>query len=114
VIRVSGAKAAAGDVARCLAQDVVPAMAGVPRIGAVWLLENDPAIRARMDAARVTGHQDGSADWAVLVEACHPADIAAATARLDEVESWRRLGLADAAVLAQYRLLYTMTGTPPG
>jgi hypothetical protein len=75
----------------------------------VWLLENDPSIRTRMDQARVTGHQDGSADWAVLIEAGHEADVAAAQARLAQVPAWRALDFADAMVFDRYRLLYTMT-----
>lgn len=112
VVRIGGARANHADIAQCLASDVVPVLADSPRIGSVWLIEHDPAIRARMDQVRVTGHQDGSTDWAVLIESAHTADIASAMARLDEVESWRALGLADAAVLGQYRLLYTMTKNP--
>jgi hypothetical protein len=111
VIRIAGANAKRGDIEQCLLRDVVPALAGTPRIGAVWLLENDASIRQRMDAARVTGHQDGSADWAVLIEAGHEGDVKLATARLNDLASWRALQLGDAAVLGQYRLLYTMTKT---
>jgi len=109
VIRIAGARARSADIARCLAQDVVQELARAPRIGAVWLLENDASIRARMDQIRVTGHQDGSADWAVLIEAANESDVASAMARLRGVASWRALELGDAAVFDQYRLLYTMT-----
>jgi hypothetical protein len=108
VIRIGGARAQPADLRRCLAQHVLPALADAPRIGAVWLLENLPAIRARMDEVRVTGHQDGSADWAVLVEGGHEADIAAALARLENVAAWRQLEIGDAVSLERYRLLYTM------
>jgi len=114
VIRIAGARGNATDVRRCLVDDVVPALAGAPRIGAAWLLENDPALRARMDAVRVTGHQDGSADWAVLIEGGHEADIVAAMARMDGVASWRALELGDAAAFDRYRLLYTMTQSDRG
>ncbi|MBK9609387.1 MAG: hypothetical protein IPO58_24350 [Betaproteobacteria bacterium] len=114
VIRIAGAKAKAADVRRCLADEVVPALARVPRIGAAWLIESDPALRARMDAVRVTGHQDGSADWAVLIEGGHESDIAGAMARLDDVASWRALGLGAAATLDRYRLLYTMSQSDRG
>lgn len=109
VVRVAGATPQSADIAACLARDVVPALAAAPRIGAVWLLENDPSIRERMDAVRVTGHQDRSADFAVLIEAGHAADLSAATARLDAVASWRALALGDAVLVDQYRLLYAMT-----
>lgn len=109
VIRIAGARAKRGDIEQCLVQDAVPALAGAPRIGAVWLLENDASIRKRMDEARVTGHQDGSADWAILIEAGNEADVTSATARLSDLASWGALELGDAAVLGQYRLLYTMT-----
>lgn len=109
VIRIAGAQAKHSDILRCLASDVVPVLADIPKIGSVWLIEHDPSIRARMDQIRVTGHQDGSADWAVLIEAAHQADVVSAMARLNEVTSWRALRLASAAVLGQYRLLYTMT-----
>lgn len=114
VVRVAGALANAADVRRCLVDDVVPALARVPRIGAAWLIENDPALRARMDAVRVTGHQDGSADWAVLIEGGHQADITSAMKRLDDIASWGALGLGNAATLEQYRLLYTMSQSDRG
>lgn len=111
VIRIAGARANRGEIGQCLGRDVVPTLARVPRIGAVWLLENDASIRARMDEARVTGHQDGSADWAVLIEAGHEAHVQAATAKLADVTLWRALELSRAAVFDRYRLLYTMTQT---
>jgi hypothetical protein len=109
VIRVSGAQAKPADIARCL-EDATALIASTPKIGAAWLLENDPTIRARMDAARVTGHQDGSADWALLIEAGHAADVDAAVGRLKELDSWRTLALHEKAVIGKYRLLYTMFG----
>lgn len=111
VIRIAGARASQADIGLCLAQDAVPALAAVPCIGAVWLLENDPAIRARMDQARVTGHQDGSADWAVLIEAGHETDVESALARLKELASWRALELGESVAFDRYRLLYAMTGS---
>lgn len=109
VVRIAGARAARDEISRCLAQQVLPSLARVPRIGSVWLLENDASIRARMDAARVTGHQDGSADWAVLIEAGHESDLVAALASLEQLPAWRALELGDAAVFDRYRLLYAMT-----
>jgi len=109
VIRILGARAPADDVRRCLLDDAVPALASPRGIGAVWLMAHDPSIRTRMDGARVTGHEDGSADWAVLVEAGHEKDIAAAMACLGELASWRALALDDAVTFDSYRLLYAMT-----
>lgn len=112
VIRITSASAKRADIAHCLADDVVPTLARIPCIGSVWLLENDASIRAKMDQTRVTGHQDGSADWAVLIEAATESDIAAATARLTNIASWQSLKLSEHASHGQYRLLYTMTAAP--
>jgi hypothetical protein len=109
VIRFSGAPAVPEEVRRCLVEDVVPALARTPCIGAVWVVQNDPTLRARMDEVRVTGHQDGSADWAVFIEGGHDADLVNALACLSVVASWRSLGLHEIATTDRYRLLYTMT-----
>lgn len=109
VISIAGASTRHPDIARCLTQDVVAALASSPRVGAVWLLENDASIRTRMDQARVTGHKDGSADWAVLIEAANQSDVEAAMKCLSNVASWRALKLGDEAAFGQYRLLYTMS-----
>jgi hypothetical protein len=109
VVRFSGAPATEDEVRRCLVQDVVPALARTPCIGAVWVVQNDPMLRARMDEVRVTGHQDGSADWAVFIEGGHDADLVSALASLADVASWRSLGLREIATTDRYRLLYTMT-----
>jgi hypothetical protein len=96
-------------LAACLAGAVVPALAAVPCIGAAWMLEHDAGIRQRLDAARVTGQGDASADLVVLMEAGHAADVAAAAARLDALPAWRELRLAPGAWrLDAYRLLYSM------
>jgi hypothetical protein len=109
VIRIAGGRAKPADIAQCLTRDVVAALAGAPGIGAVWLIENDASIRARMDESRVTGHQDGSADWAVLIEAANEANVASAMARVSDVVSWRALELGESAAFDRYRLLYTMS-----
>jgi len=109
VARILNARAPAEDIQRCLMEDVVPALAAAPGIGSVWLMVNEPTIRARMDAGRVTGHSDGSADWAVLVEGGHDRDVAAALEGLAGRASWRDLKLGDAVTFGRFRLLYTMT-----
>lgn len=109
VVRIGGARATTAAIEQCLVRDVVPVVAKMPRLGSVWLTQNDPSIRARMDSARVTGHKDGTADWALLIEAGHEADVASAMEALDQVATWRALELGAAAVCGRYRLLYTMT-----
>jgi len=112
VIRITGSQAGHADVGRCLTKDVIPALAAVPKIGAVWVIENDLPIRQKTDQARVTGHKDGPIDWAVFIEAGHAEDITAAFKRLEQLASWRKLGLAEEAVMGHYRLLYTMAQKP--
>ncbi len=112
VIRVADAKADHSEIVDCLEKDVIPALAAIPKIGAAWLIENDPTIRQKMDRARVTGRKDGSIDWAIFIEGGHQEDLAAAMVRLEGVPSWKKLGLSSDAVLGQYRLLYTMVQRP--
>jgi hypothetical protein len=109
VVRIGGASVDRARLGECLANDAVSAVAGVNGIGSVWLLEHDPAIRSSMDEVRVTGHQDGSADWALLIEAADERHVMTAAARLNDVSSWTSLVLADAVTFDCYRLLYTMT-----
>ena len=109
VVRIANGKAAANEIARCLAEDVVPAVAKAAGIGAVWVLENDRLLRARMDEARVTGHADDSADFALLIEAAHERDADRALQRLNALPAWRGLALGGAATTGTYRLLYTMS-----
>lgn len=112
VVRVAGARAPSAELARCLAQEIVPLLARARGVGAVWLLQNDPGIRQRMDQVRLTGHQDGSADWAVLVEAGQAGDLDAALEPLQHNASWHALGLGEHAVVDRFRLLYTMNQRP--
>jgi len=106
-IRVDGSRL--DQVRLGLQNDVLPKITSGERIGSVWVLENDKELRARMDAARVTGHQDGSADFAVLIEAGHDEDLAAVMDGVGQMDAWRALGLSETSVFERYRLLYTMT-----
>lgn len=112
VIRITGTKASRADISQCLTKDVLPKLAGIPKIGAVWVIENDLDIRQKTDQARVTGHRDGSIDWAIFIEGGHSEDLTTAIARLAGVASWNALGLSTEAVIGQYRLLYTMVQKP--
>lgn len=108
VMRIAGACGDYVKIGSCLERDVLRALAREPRIGAVWLAENEPVIRERIDKVRETGHRDGFADWAVFVEAHHEADAASALARIDEIESWRALDLGRFSDRGLYRLLYSI------
>ena len=108
VVRISNTKQALSEIARCLAEEVVPVIAKATGIGALWVLENDPSLRARIDAARVTGHRDGSADFALLIEAGHQRNVDGALSLLNELDAWRGLELGGAVTTGVYRLLYTM------
>ncbi|TSH92748.1 hypothetical protein FOZ76_15170 [Verticiella sediminum] len=114
VIRVNRGGRAPDDVRQCLVNEVLPALSRHACIGSVWLVENDPELRARMDAVRVTGHRDGSSDWAMLIEAGHDKDLAAAMHDIAEMASWRVLELGDHAAFDRYRLLYTMNQVDEG
>jgi len=108
VVRITSARASLNEIANCLAQHVVPVIAKARGIGAVWVLENDESLRARIDEARVTGHADGSADFALLIEAGQQRDVDDALNPLSEIRAWRDLELDDAVTTGAYRLLYTM------
>ena len=109
VVRIAGAALASAEIARCLVDEVVPRLEREPRLGAMSLLEHDPAIRARMDQVRLTGHQDASADWALLIEAGHDADLVASIGSLQALPAWRSLRLGEAVSYERYRLLHSMT-----
>jgi hypothetical protein len=108
VVRITAAKNSLNEIARCLAENVVPVIAKATGIGAVWVLENDKSLRARIDEVRVTGHLDGSADFALLIEAGHQRNVDSALSLLNEIDAWRSLELGDAVTVGVYRLLYTM------
>ena len=109
VIRVNRGPHDAQALRLCLINEVLPAVSAYPRIGGAWLMEHDPELRSRMDAARVTGHQDGSTDWAILIEGGHDVDLAMAMSQAQETASWRALKLGEHAFFHRYRLLYTMS-----
>lgn len=88
---------------------MAPFLAQTKRVGAVQVLEADNEIRTKMDQARVTGQADGSADWAIRVDAAREEDIAGAVARLQELRAWKDLGLMGTATIGSYRLLYSIS-----
>ena len=75
VVRIQGSKVNQPDMGMIFSNEVLPVMLGLSCIGAVNVLCNDPYIRKRMDQVRVTGHQDGSTDWVLLIEAGNEKDI---------------------------------------
>jgi hypothetical protein len=108
VVRIRGAKASQSDIQACLTQDISPLLGAFSSIGSVSVLCNDPDIRQRMDQVRVTGHQDGSTDWVLLIEAGHEKDIRHAWQVLIKITSWQQLQCKASINFDIYRLLYAM------
>jgi len=88
--------------------DIAPQLARSERIGAVQVLEMDRSVRARMDAARVTGHDDGLLDWVVCVEGAREEDFSAAIDSLDGLPAWRELADEGSTDIGCYRMLYAV------
>lgn len=83
-------------------------LATVTGVGSVWIAEHDASIRARMDAVRVTGHQDRSARQALMIEASRDSDAAQALAMLSDAAHGQAQGGPSAVRIGRYRLLYAM------
>lgn len=90
-----------------VASELAVQLASTDRVGRVSVMQADPSIRARMDEARVTGHADGAADWALTVECAAAADVSSAVQRLEQLRAWQSLS-AGATTLACYQLLYSI------
>lgn len=87
---------------------IAAALQAVNGIGRVFCMDADPAIRAKMDEARVTGHDDASADRAVVVECSSEADVEAAFARLEQMPEWAAVAEPTSVRRETYRLLYAI------
>ena len=66
------------------------ALSAIPGVGSVWVAQHDRTIRERMDQVRVTGHQDQSADAALMIEAARDQDARDAIDRLRQTHSLSR------------------------
>ncbi len=88
-----------------LPAEAIAALAGV---GSIWIADHDAQIRARLDAVRVTGHQDRSPQRALFIEAARDADALRAQAIVAEHLRAHAPRAADAASMGCYRLLYAM------
>jgi len=91
-----------------VATGIVTELARIERVGRVAWLEADPMIRARMDEARVTGHDDDAADQILLVECSAESDAHNAVAKLTSMPTWPRLVDPASVSIANYRLLYSI------
>ena len=77
-------------------------------VGVHWM-QAAPEVRAAMDSVRVTGHQDGSADYVLLIEASRVQDVRALREGALSTEAlalsgWREDGFGI------YGLLYEVSG----
>lgn len=88
-----------------LPAESIAALAGV---GSIWVADHDAGIRARMDAVRVTGHQDRSPQRALFIEAARDTDALQAQAMVAEHLRAQLPRAANAASMGRYRLLYAM------
>ncbi|MBU6189425.1 MAG: hypothetical protein KGR68_08915 [Betaproteobacteria bacterium] len=86
----------------------VAAIAALAGVGSIWLADHDAKIRARMDAARVTGHQDRSPQHAIFIEAARDSDALQAQAMVAEHLRAHSPRTVDAVAMGRYRLLYAM------
>ncbi|WP_250528500.1 hypothetical protein [Caballeronia sp. GAWG2-1] len=109
VLRITDSQGASDEMIRATLNELLAAGRKVKGIGSAWVLQNDNSMRIRMDEARVTGHQDGSADWAILIEGGHQGDVEKALDLFEGIQAWRSLELGDAVTRGVYRLLYTMS-----
>jgi len=57
---------------------------------------------------RVTGHQDASTDWVLLIEAGHEKDIRRAWQALTKTSAWQQMSWGAHVNFDLYRLLYAM------
>lgn len=101
---VDPARAAAAGQA--LVKTALADLAATERVGAVHVWQMDRSIRAAMDAVRVTGHEDGFADWIVAIETVTARDAAAARDRLYANAAFK--ANATAPQYDCYQLLYGM------
>lgn len=99
-----GAGAMADQVGAGLAAD----LAGLARIGRATHLVADAAIRAKMDEARVTGHDDRAADRLLLIECSSDADAERALQHLHSDVRWREHADGPSIAIGTYRLLYAI------
>lgn len=91
-----------------IAVAIAEQLAKIERIGRVSLLEADPAIRAKMDEARLTGHADGVADKILTVECSSPADVENALTQLAAMPGWKDIADPASVITACYQLLYSI------
>jgi len=88
--------------------EFVKSVASIAPIGRVTYLSADSAIRAKLDAARITGLTDGAADLILLVEGPTEEDVDAAVDRALAMPLWT--GSVDPATVKRetYRVLYSI------
>lgn len=83
-------------------------LAEIERVGRVAFIESDPKIRATMDGARVTGHDDGSIDRFLCIECSAQGDFEAALGGLRQMPAWTALADPASVDIGCYRLLYAI------
>ena len=88
--------------------NLLESLSSIAGVGSVWVAQHDISIRARMDAVRVTGHQDRSAGQALMIEAARDSDAVQALALLDTWRHGQRLPGPPQLSIGRYRLLYAM------
>lgn len=83
-------------------------LASIERVGRVAFIECDAGVRAKMDEARVTGHEDGSADRFFCIECSAQRDFEAAVAALKLMPEWSTLAEPSSVDIGCYQLLYAI------
>ena len=94
--------------ANAIGAAVAADLAKIERVGRVAFLEADAKVRAKMDEARVTGHDDTSADKIICVECSSEADFNASLEQLKQMPSWTGLADPKSVDIGCYRLLYAI------
>ena len=105
-LRFSPAEGRASFLQQWLLEVLLLAMVQQHCVVAAQFWQADPAVRAGMDAARVTGSTDATADWVLLLEGTRRADIDAAIAKLLPPGALQAQGAQADVTLGVYRLIF--------
>lgn len=106
VVRLTPARGAEDRLRTWLVREILPRLLDTPGIlaAALWELEDEASQMPVTAETRLRATTDAVIDWAVVIEAGRPVEIAAAGAILDP-ESAIAAGAASAAPPEAYRLL---------
>jgi hypothetical protein len=94
--------------ANAVGAEIAEKLAKIERVGRVAFLEADAAVRATMDEARVTGHDDGVADKIMCIECSAEGYFQFCVDELVQMKAWTALANPQTTDIGCYRLLYAI------